>query len=200
MKKLTMIVTGVFLAAGLFGLVAASNATAGGSHEEGSSPGSVSEFWEHMSEMRDIMHNALVSSEPLATGVRINVTATASQLVAAIQEEFGSGRHGLESPYPNTEVEAELLENGVALTYTSNDTESVEGLQTQGNALFYSMLRNNMHELMASQGGFNGGRFGRMGGMHGSGMMGPGPGTHGPGMMGSGMGYGPGMMGGGYSR
>ena len=122
MKKLTMIITGVFLAAGLFGLVAASNATAGGSHEEGSSPGSVSEFREHMSQTRDIMHNALVSSEPLAAGVRVNVTATASQLVAAIKEEFTSDRHGLESPYPNTGVEAELLEYGVALTFTSNDT------------------------------------------------------------------------------
>ena len=195
MKKLTMIITGVFLAAGLFGLIAVSNATADGSHEEGDSPRSVSEFWEHMNQMRDIMHNALVSSEPLAEGVRVNVTATASQLIAAIKEEFGSERHALQSPYPNTEVEAELLANGVALTFTSKDTESVQGLQAQGSALFHGMLRNNMHELMASQGGFNGGRFGGMGGMHGPGMVGPGPG-----MLGSGMSHGPGMMGGGYSR
>lgn len=196
MKKLILIAASLLVTGGVFALIAASNATADAGHEEGSASSSTSSFWEHMSEMRDIMHNALVKSEPLSNGVRIEVTGTQPELIASIQEEFASDRHEVKAPFPNTEVATEVLENGVALAFTSTDGATVDRIQAQGSGLFYAMLRDNMHELMAGQ-GMGGGRFG---GMHGQGWMGGG-------MMGGGGQYGPGqgamgggMMGGGNYR
>lgn len=171
MKKLLLIAAGLLAAGGMFALIAVSNATADAGHQEGAAPSSNASFWEHMTEMREIMHNALVKSEPLSNGVRIEVTSAQPDLAASIQEEFASERHEVKAPNPDTEVSAEMLENGVALTFTSADPATVEWLQAQGGGLFYTLLRGNMHDLMAGQGG-GGGMFGQ--GMMGGGMMGGG--------------------------
>ena len=181
MKKLLLIAASLLVTGGMFALIAATSATADAGHDEGAAPSSNASFWEHMTEMREIMHNALVKSEPLSNGVRIEVTAAQPDLAASIQEEFASERHQVKAPNPNTEVSVEVLENGAALTFTSADPATVEWIQAQGSGLFYTLLRGNMHELMAGQGG------------------GGGSGMYGQGMMGGGM-MGGGMMGGGNNR
>ncbi len=202
MKNLKTVITGGVLLTALAGLIAMPVAMAAGTHDEEAAPSSANEFWEHMNQMRNIMHWATVNSEPLADGVRIVVTGTQPELIASIQQEFDSGRHEVKAPAPNTEVAAESLENGVALTFLSEDSATVEGLQARGTGLFYDLLRENMHDLMAGQGG--------PGRMRGRGMMGGGWGFgsendapcgfgkgmgYGPGRRGQGMGYGPGRHG-----
>lgn len=188
MKNLTMIIAGFVAVAALYGLAAVSNAIADGSHQEGTP--SSTETWEHMGQMRDIMHSALVRSEPLDNGIRITVTGRQSELADAIKAEFAPDRHEITPPYTNTEVYSEELEEGVVLTFTSDNTETVEQLQARGNDLFYVILRDNMGELMTSQSGFN---MGHSGGMHRFGTMTPGTGHHygagGQGMMTPGTGH-----------
>jgi hypothetical protein len=177
MKKLILIAAGVLATAGLLTLVGVPGVWADAAREEGAAPAPNAEFWEHMNKMRNIMHFAQVTGKPVEKGVRVEVIGAQPELIEDIKEEFGGARHALKSPYPNTEVSPQMLENGVALTFTSDSPETVQRLQDEGTGLFYGLLRNNMHELMAGQGGFQGPCQGR---------------GFGPAMMGPGKGYGPG--------
>lgn len=143
--------------------------------------------WEHLNEMRAIMHYAVMQAEPLTDGVRVSVTSGDERLVEAIRHEFVEERHDLGEFYPGTAVAAAEIDGGAALTFTAQDEATVQRLQGYGTGLVYNMLRANMHTAMHGEGawgrGPGWGHMGRMGGGMGWGHMRGGYG---------GMGYGPG--------
>ena len=201
MKKLIITASGLLVAAGLFVFAGVPGVTADTSANKGTTGAPSAEIWEHMNQMRNIMHDALVTSQALPEGVLIEITSPEAGLAANIQEEFAPERHELSTPIANAVVTAKVVENGVALSFTSTDAATVQLLQGQGNNLFYGMLHDNMRALMVGQAG-NGARGrghgpNKNGKGYGSGNMGQGRG-YGSEMMGEGRGHGSGIMTRGY--
>ena len=160
-----------------------------GHSEDKASPGADKAQWEHMTEMRDIMHQASVESAPLENGVRVTITGEPKALIVAIQREFAGERHKQTAPAPGVSLKTEKLANGTALVYTASDPATVKWLKARGNQLVYAQLRENMHQAMAGQMGFGGwmrGMMGGFGGEMGNGHHGQGGNDH--------RGYGPGGM------
>jgi hypothetical protein len=160
--------------------------------------------YEHLWQMRSIMHDAAFTAAPANSGVTVSVISLDPALAAAIQHEFIEEHPTLVSPLAGSTVSASKAEGGVKLAFTSSDAATVQALQSYGATLGYALLRNNMQsEMLSLQGsqGFGPG-WGMMGGygpgwMHGwRGGYGPGNGPgNGPGPgYGPGSGYGPGWM------
>ena len=163
MKKMMMIAISIFAVISLLGLVTVSNAIADG--KDGDCAGNYGQgYGEEMIKFRDIMHNAVVKTEPLEEGVRITVTGEQKELIASIKAELGPNRQEPLASYPGTITTSKELENGVALTVVSSDSETVIKIKALGNDLFNDVLRDHMHGQIAGQGGFRGHYQGRMDG------------------------------------
>lgn len=200
MKTNKRIALGALAVGLLLALAAVPSVRAIAADSEGSAQATQNEAYEHLWQMRNIMHFAAFTAQTTPKGVTVTVSATDPALVTTIQREFTEQHATLVSPLEGSTVTASKAENGVTLAFSSEDVNVVKALQSYGPSLGYTLLRNNMYAAMTSlngNGGWGPGTAPGWGRGYGPGRMGPGWGRgYGPGMMGPGYGRGWGMMGG----
>jgi len=97
-------------------------------------------FWKQMNTFHGLIHDSTVRSQNTDEGVRLEISSSSDEVVEVIKKEFVENQEDLISYFKDLDIFIEALDNGVALTFSSNDEKKSIQLQQQGNSLIYQYL------------------------------------------------------------